>query len=284
MAGAEAEGRIHVGPGWQAALDAIRDTPGAGRVAVLGRTGSGKSTLVTWIGRSLAETEPTGRLDADPGQARIGPPGTVGLGREPGAADAPLALRFVGATSPARHLLAMAVGLERLARRAGELGIARLVMDPPGFLDYPSGHSFHYRLIELLDPDHLVVVDGASLAPALTPLRRRGRPMMHEVDPSPAVVERSRAERRAYRERRFRAALRGARLRTLPPGIPVHGAVPDEESAWSGRLVGLLDREGFLLRLGVAEGRSDGRLRIRAKPVAMSEVASLEVGTGRIHL
>lgn len=279
----ESDGGVRVEGAWRRVLEAVREEPGGGRVAVLGRTGSGKSTLVSWLGRKLAESGPTGRLDADPGQARIGPPGTIGLGREPEAADAPLALRFVGASSPARHLLGMAVGLERLARRAGEMGLRHLVLDPPGFLDFAAGHSFHFHLIELLDPDHLVVLDGASLDPVLEPLRRRGRPVIHRIAPSSAVVERSKAERRRYRADRFGAALKGARVRTVPRHVPVHGRTPEEEREWEGLLVGLLDREGFLLRLGVAQGLSGGRLRVRAQPVPWGEVASVEVGSGRVE-
>lgn len=249
---------MHVPAGWGEVLEEVRRRPGRGRVAVLGRMGTGESTLARWLGRMLAESEATGRLDADPGQASIGPPGTIGLGREPGADDAPLGLRFVGAPSPARHLLGMAVGLEQLARRAEHLGLRRLVLDPPGFLGFPAGHSFHFHLVELLDPDHLIAVDGASLAPVLEPLRRRGRPVIHHVHPSPAVVERSREERRAYRAGRYRAALRGSRSR--------------------------LRREGFLHRLGVAEGLDRGRLRVRARPYDAADVASVEVGTGRVDV
>lgn len=279
-----AEEQVRIEPAWREVLNAVLENPGHGRVAVLGSTGSGKSTLASWLGRELARSEPTGRLDADPGQARVGPPGTIGLGREPGAADAPLALRFVGASSPARHLLGMAVGVERLARRAVELGLRRLVLDPPGFLDFAAGHWFHFHLIELLDPDHLVILDGASLDPVLQPLRRRHRPMIHEVAPSSAVVERSKAERRRYRARRHEAALKGARARLVPPHVPVHGRIPEEEREWKGLLVGLLDREGFLLRLGVAQEASRGRLRVRAKPVPWGEVASVEVGSGRVDV
>lgn len=275
---------VQVAPGWGEVLEDVRRRPGRGRVAVLGRMGTGKSMLARWLGRALAATEPTGRLDADPGQASIGPPGTIALGREPGADDAPLGLRFVGAPSPARHLLSMAVGLEQLARRAEDLRLRRLVLDPPGFLDFPAGHSFHFHLVELLDPDHLIAVDGGSLAPVLEPLRRRGRPALHHLDPSPAVVERSREERRAYRAGRYRAALRGSRSRLLPKNLPLHGHVPDDDARWPGLLVGLLDRDGFLHRLGAAEGLDRGRLRVRARPYDAADVASVEVGTGRVDV
>lgn len=275
---------IQVSPEWPRLLAAVTARPGGGRIGVLGETGSGKSTLVAWLGRALAERAPSGRLDADPGQGRIGPPATVALGREPHPEDRPEAVCFVGAVSPDHHLLSMMAGVARLARRSRQMGCEWLVMDSTGFLDFPAGRELHHRLIEVLDLDHLVVVDGAALAAVLSPLRRRVRPEVHEVPPSPNVVERSRAERRAYRASRFRLALKGARPLVVPAEVAVHGHEPGSEDGWAGLLVGLLDREGFLLRLGVARDQSVAGLTVLVPPVDLDAVASVEVGTGRFDL
>lgn len=273
---------IRIEPDWHEVLEVVRRAADGARVGVVGRTGSGKSTLASWLSRSLSETASTAILDADPGQGRIGPPGTIGLGFESGRGTSLRALWFVGATSPARHLLDMAAGLVRLARRADRSGVRFMVVDPPGFLDFPAGHAFHLRLIEVLELDHLVALDATALEPVLASLRRRRRPAVHELRPSPAVVERSRAARREWRVARFRAALAGARSRTVPPEIPVHGHLPDRDQEWSGRLVGLLDRDGFLLRLGVAEGPTAHGLKVCVPALDLDEVSAVAVGTGRV--
>lgn len=278
----EASGRIDVAPGWMTLLDAVLDHPGNGRVGVIGPTGSGKTSLVDWLGNALAQSGPTGRIDCDPGQGRIAPPAAIGLGREPGASRRPEKMWFVGAVSPALHLLGMATGISRLATHAARLGLRRLVVDTPGFLDFPAGHAFHLRLVELLDLDHLVAVDGAGLSPVLDPLRRRRRPVIHTLAPSPHVQVRSRAARRAWRSQRFRRALAEARPWQVPDGLPLHGHLPKRDEDWPGRLVGLLDREGFLLRLGVAESPGPDGLRVRVAAVDAEDVSSLEVGTGRV--
>lgn len=277
-------------PEWARLLSAITARPGDGRIGVLGPTGSGKSTLAAWLGQALADRGPTGRLDADPGQGTIGPPATVALGREPDPEGRPEVMCFVGAVSPDQHLLAMLAGVARLARRADRVGFDWLVVDPTGFLDYPSGHDLHYRLIETLELDHLVVVDGATLSPVLSPLQRRHRPEVHELRPSPHVVQRSRAERRDYRADRFRRALKDARPRVIPARIPIHGHDPgrdsrsgaDPDNPWAGLLVGLLDRSGFLITLGVAREKALAGLSVLVPPVDFDAVASVEVGTDRV--
>lgn len=274
---------MRIDPRWEEILSELRARPGRGRVAVLGLAGRGKSTLARWLAGALAEDAPTGRLDADPGQGTIGPPGTVGLGREAGGDEEVLALGFVGGTSPAGHLMETVVAVARLADRADRLGLQRLVLDPPGFLDFPAGHAFHVHVVELIDADHLVVVDGAPLSPVVEPLARRLRPRIHRVPPSPAVVERSRAERSEFRRRRFSESLEGGRTWLLPADVPVQGRDRWSGEELRGRLVGLLDREGFVLEVGAVAGLEDGRPIVLSRPVPPEALASVAIGSARVQ-
>lgn len=273
---------LQVEPDWEALLGAILAS-GGGRIGLLGPSDSGKSTLGRWLGRALAEHGPTGRLDGDPGQSRIGPPATIALGREPDAEEHPEAACFVGDVSPARNFLGMAAGVSLLTRKAENQGFRHLVLDSPGFLDFSSGHALHLHMVRIMDLDHLVVLDGHAMAPVVEPLRRSPRPRIHQVAPSAAVVTRSRAARREYRDRRLREALTGTRSRRVPAGIPVHGRIPDREEDWPGRVAGLLDGQGFLLRLCVVEERTPGTLRVRSHGIDFRAVSSIEIGTVRLE-
>lgn len=275
---------MRIEPRWREILREVRRDPGRGRIAILGRAGRGKSVLAHWLAGALAADAPTGRIDADPGQGTVGPPGTVGLGRAADGGEEPLAIRFVGAMSPARHLLEAAVSVGRLADRAGVLGLERLVLDPSGFLDFPAGHAFHLHGIELFDPDHLVVMDGAALQPVLEPLARRRRPRVHHVRPSSAVVERSRADRAAFRRRRLAEALEGAEPWPLPSEVPLHSTHPWKEEELPDRLVGLLDREGFVLQVGAVQAVGDGPTVVLARRVDPEALASVAVGTVRAKI
>src|SRR5579864_2236819 len=95
-------------PEWRKLLSAFKQS--GGLLFLLGTTNSGKSTLITWLSNELIKTgSRVAIVDTDIGQSHIGPPGTIGLAlpdqpfRSLESLD-PIALHFVGATSPPRHL------------------------------------------------------------------------------------------------------------------------------------------------------------------------------------
>lgn len=277
---------------WHELLRAVRSEPGRGRIVVAGRNDSGKTTLSRFLARALADRGTVARIDCDPGQGTIGPPGTLGLVLEDvsTAADDPArTLRFVGSNSPSRHFLQMLTGIRRLADRAGERGSRFMVLDSSGYMDTAAGREYHQQAVDVVDPDHLILLGGASAIPALArPFRRRRRTSLHEVAIVDAVEPRSREERRAYRRRSLRRYFAGARRQSLRLDvIGYHGHVPDlnDPAAIRHRLVGVLDRNGFLLSMGTVRGIREGReLVVRAPAFQDDAVGSLQFGSLEVDL
>jgi polynucleotide 5'-hydroxyl-kinase GRC3/NOL9 len=267
------EGAVVPGPGWRAALARLAgDT-----VMVVGAADRGKSHLTRHLLEQASVRAAV--VSADVGQPSLGVPGCLAMAagepwREPDA------LWFVGDTSPVRHLLPTVVGTARLAARARAAGADLVVVDTGGLVDGPAGRVLKYhKALAAGVSDVLAVVAGDELEPLLALLGGIAR--VHRVRPAPAARARGRDERRAYRERRFRAHLRGATSmrfdarRVLGPGWS------PGETPLPGAVVGLLDRDGFCLGLGIVQGRRGGRVEIlvRRPPGA---VARLRLGALRL--
>jgi polynucleotide 5'-hydroxyl-kinase GRC3/NOL9 len=195
----------------------------------------------------------------------------------------------VGATTPTGHFLQTLTGLRRLLDRALEEGADRVVVDSPGYMDTDAGREFAYQVIDLLRPDHVVVIQrAAEMAPLLASLgRRRARPLIHCLVPSPAVQPRTREQRRAYRERKLRAYFQAARPQTLSlDGLGVHGTASqiDASDDLRDRLVALCDQQGFAIALGILEAVSNGGtcLEVYAPPFDPEKVVSVQVGAIRV--
>lgn len=198
----------------EALVAAVAEAP---VTVVIGEVNLGKTTLVARLATALhARGFSVGVLDADVGQSEVGPPTTVGLGRVvrplTRLADADrVALRFVGATSAVRDQLATVVGVARLAGRARELGLTRLVVDTSGLVRGDLGLRLKQAKIDALDPDLVLAIDrDGECEPILAPYRRAGRPRIVRVAATAATRTRSPDERRHHRERALAAHFAGA--------------------------------------------------------------------------
>lgn len=185
---------------------------------VIGEVDRGKTTLVARLATALhGRGWSVGVLDADIGQSEVGPPTTVGLGRvtrplERLADAEPVALRFVGVTSIVREQVGTVVAIARLAARARQSGIDRLLVDTGGLVRGDLGQRIKQAKIDALDPDLVVAVDaGGECEPILAPYRRTGRPRIIRVAPPATVRSRSPDERRRHREGSLAAHFTGAR-------------------------------------------------------------------------
>jgi polynucleotide 5'-hydroxyl-kinase GRC3/NOL9 len=180
-----------------------------GLTLLLGATDSGKTTLATWLARTLVGGgRKVAVLDGDIGQSTIGPPATVGLAfLSAGASDqdpVPAALRFVGAVSPAEQMLPLAVAIKRLADKAAAMGAEVILVDTTGLVLGPVGRGLKFHKIELLQPRHVIALQRADeLEPILRPFAGRGRMIVHRLPVGSYVKARSWQARRAYRAQRF---------------------------------------------------------------------------------
>jgi polynucleotide 5'-hydroxyl-kinase GRC3/NOL9 len=198
---------IEVSEAWRGL--AARIEAEAGRVVLLGTSDSGKTTLARWLVGQLARG---GRrvaiLDGDIGQSTVGPPATAGLALVPPFSSdpcfAPVALRFIGATSPARQMLPLVVALERLAEQAIAAGAEILLVDTTGLVLGPLGRRLKFYKLDLLAPRHLVALQrGDELEPILRLVEGRKGMVLHRLPVSRHAAPRSIEARRAYRTGRF---------------------------------------------------------------------------------
>ena len=172
----------------------------------MGGTDVGKTTFTRLLANRLVEAGcPPAILDADLGQSEIGPPACVGIAfcDAPvlGLSDLkPLALAFVGSTSPPGYLLEHVAAMRRLADMAEG---RPLIVDTSGYLRGAGARRLNQIAFDLLSPVHVVALQRrGELEPILAPMRRREGVTVHNV-PIAAVIGKKpsafRAQRRALR-------------------------------------------------------------------------------------
>lgn len=285
------DGVISVAREWQ---DLRRDLARAsgGSVYVMGKADCGKSTFCRYLAGELAGGGTIALLDCDTGQSSVGPPATVGVALYRAAASHPASvhLRFVGSTSPRGHVPQFLTGARRLFDRARRDGARWIIIDSPGFVSGPQAQEFHFQMIDLLRPDHLVCFQrGHELDAISVNFARTGAIRLHRFAVSPAVKARSRIARATFREERFRDYFSSATQQEISfEGRGMHGALPGSfrPDAWKNLLVAFCDGEQEILALGIVQQLDLVRLVIRclAPPFDRSHLASIHVGSMTLDL
>jgi len=258
---------------------------------VIGESDVGKTTLVTALAKELARRKRSvAVVDADLGQSEIGPPTTIGLGRVGPSltrlSEAKLvAMAFVGSTSPARRLRATVLGTSRMVERARRLGFARILIDTSGLIRGPLGHALKRAKIDRVRPDILIVLQRADECEELLRRYEGGRVAIVRLlaadrgRRSPAV--RARHRRRAFA--RYFANARTTRLDLSCVGVDREPATASAPDLTGGSVVGLGDRSGETLGLGIVR-RLDGATRklTIATPVPQRRIASVMIGQEKL--
>ena len=251
---------------WPRVFEEVAATPGC--VFMLGAPDTGKSTIAHFLcAQSIQQGLKTAYIDGDLGQSVCSPPTTLGmtLPTEPPRTMEALgwdSLYFIGATSPANHLLATAVGVQRLVLKALEAGAQMVVVDTSGLVAGEMGFALKFYKIELLNPRHIVALqrDG-EVEHILKPLQGRKGITVHRLPPSQGVQERSQEVRRAYRQQRFAEYFSGSSLQhisldavgLISPTLP-HLTAADRGVRFQRTVIGLNDEHYFAKGLGIWAG------------------------------
>ena len=255
-----------------------------GTILVIGAVDTGKSTLVRYLWSRLAPRTSLALIDADIGQSVLGPPTTqtLRLATPDAVEEFPprgrLARWFVGAISPRGHMLPTVVGVARLVALARRWRAQTILVDTTGMVaPHVGGVALKWAKFDLVRPDVVIALQrDRELEPLIGPWRHSGRFRLIELPVSPRVRVRTREERIAWRQYRFQVYFRRAREVVIPfsqAGVQGTGEVMPE------RLVGLLDREGFLLALGIVrEVREDG-LRVFTPLQRLERVDTIRLGS-----
>jgi polynucleotide 5'-hydroxyl-kinase GRC3/NOL9 len=281
---------------------AIADAPGI--IMMLGTVDVGKTTAATRLaGAAVRAGFRTAVVDADVGQSDLGPPATIGWGFLPRPVRymhdiAPAGLWFVGDTRPEQVYRCVVQGTVALAGRARRQGARIVVVDTTGWVEGAHAVGAKLRKIRALAPRHIVAIQRAGeVEPILA--RVPAPTLVHRLRPAPGVRVRARAERRAFRERRFAAYFAAAQPVLVDTRRVAFERATLFRSAWIAPsrvlaevppgelrhlLVGLAGRRGTIIAMAtiVSVDLLRHRLSMVAPNVDAETVRSVEWGIVRV--
>lgn len=272
---------------WQALLDSIKQVSGGGIIYVIGANDSGKSTLCHYLAENLSQSHSSAYIDCDPGQSLIGPPTTIGLKIPFHSLEPPPRsyLYFVGSTTPRGHMLQTLVGIKKLAELAQSLGTHWIILDSSGFVLDPVAREFQFRVIDLIQPQFLIVLKQPDNDLRWTASYRHHPTIrLFQLAPSSAVVPRSPTARKDYRDQKFKRYFEMATLQDIAlKGISFHGRVPDLRDPARHRflLVAYCDANNLVLALGIIQSIDlrNKKMQVYAPRFDPSQIRFLQFGS-----
>jgi polynucleotide 5'-hydroxyl-kinase GRC3/NOL9 len=271
---------------WVTAAEALKEI-GGGKVMILGPTDIGKSTLCAYlVNRLLQGNYVTHVIDADIGQADIGPPTTISraIPTVPIASLSelePEAQLFIGHTSPGYVEEKLIKGIQTLAGTRRE---PLTIINTDGWVADPDAILYKIDLVAKVDPDIVLALefehDLQTILAAISAHSLR-------VSPSKVAMERTRSDRRSIRASGYRRFLDGAVSRQVSLGsiqirTPKHFPSVQNSNARTLRdlIVGVLGPDDFLLQIGVLTDILDTSVSLRTRPGG--EIRKIEVGHVRL--
>ncbi len=208
------------------ALAQALQMPSGATLLLLGAADTGKTTWAVEVVRAFSgQGKTVAVLDCDLGQSEIGPPGTVGVAlAQPHAHESlrtlrelsPLALGFVGATSPARHALEWCVAACQMARVAKKQRPDLLLADTCGWVQGQGAAQAKRALADLLLPHSVFAFRrGTEIDPLLRSFAHLAPPALSLITPAEEARRKTSAARATRRTARFAKALQAAQEVTV---------------------------------------------------------------------
>lgn len=269
--------------------------PAHGRVLVLGPSDAGKTTLVWWLAGELAARcggpGAVAIVDADLGQSRVGPPGSVGWQKLDGAESG---FYFVGATSPARRPSSALQASVQAAEAAGARGCAWTVIDSSGYVRDQAAIALNRAVISRLRPLHVVAIgDEPALGDTLSPWRDDPTVVSHRLCRAAAARDKSRPARSRWRDEGFGEWLMGSNLRFFSPQgrrflhappAELYAGSPEGAAQLRGLLVGFSDEAGRGICVGLlwAIDWREGRILVLC-PAEAEDARQINFGCVRLE-
>lgn len=262
---------------------------GARVTVVIGASDAGKTTLVATLANELASRGArVGVVDSDVGQSEIGPPTTVGLGAITVpvtrlAEAAPVALQFVGVTSPARDIPGVVEATRRMTERARVEGFEHVLVDTSGLVLGWPGRRLKQQKLDAVDPDLVLVLErGDECEPIVERFEGAARPRVVRLRAPGRLRSRSQAARRDHRAQALDRYLREARLVSLArSAVTLQLPRGLDWADCAGALCGLDDASGNTLALGVIQEVSSATVRVLAPDPSAAGVTRVRVGRER---
>lgn len=277
---------------WRLAVDALLEMH-EGTVAVIGGTDVGKSTFCVYVCNMLINVGMNLRIiDADIGQADIGPPGTISLAAPTRCLTSLVDLRaskllFMGHVTPSYVEQRLFEGIGRLTDIDRERRSLTLI-NTDGWIIGSDAVAYKTSLISSLKPDLAIGISTDDCVSELQSILSISKQRSMLVQAAKKALRRSRSDRRLLRQSKFRRFLDNAGVTQIPlnaahiwkprnfPPLQLNVLNPEFKNL----LVGLSDQDGFLLQIGIlieVDGRS---LRIFSR--SAEHVRNVEFGY--VHL
>lgn len=198
---------------------------------VIGAAGIGKTTFSLYLaGYVCRQGMSVAWIDADPGQPFHGPPAVLSLNIYSDAVDilrkkTPVAMSFVGDTTPIGHLLEMIGGLQKIASRANSYNHNLLLLNTCGLVAGGAARELKFHEIDLISPRYVIALQKTNeVEHLLTPHAFQSGLIIRRLPPSPEAKVISRETRLSAREKKFKEYFRGAGfLEIALSDVGVHG-------------------------------------------------------------
>ena len=195
-------------PEWSDIISEVTSAPGV--VMTIGAVDTGKTTFCLQLANAAVEAGiATAVVDSDLGQSEIGAPGTVGMAMMESPVESlsdlkPKRLYFVGATTPAGHMLESVVGTKKLVDAAIGLGAQMVVLDTTGLVQGAVGRKLKTYKADLIRPDYLIGIQKKrEIEHLLMPFTKISSVKVRRVRASEQVKRKPPAFREARRRLNF---------------------------------------------------------------------------------
>jgi len=282
---------------WREASEAVLEA--GGRVVVIGGVDAGKSTFCTYlINSSIKAGLETALVDADVGQADVGPPATISLASAKKHVRALTSLRaealiFVGHISPGPIVERVISGIARLKAKISS-SAKQSIVNTDGWIEGEQAVAYKMRIVDEVSPD---LVIGIGENGKLDPILNRVKTPSLTVQCPTAVRRRSREERKQLREFGYRRYLQKTkvgylhfdRLKSMSFEAGETGLTRKKTFDVGGlremvnSMLGFLDEDGWLLGIGILLDADAGRRVIKVStPIQLEDVRGIEVGAVKL--
>ena len=285
---------------WEEAAQVLQRQQGV--CVIIGEVDSGKSSLCTFLtNKCLEDTGKVGVVDADVGQADIGPPTTISssvvqapiIGLHKAAAEISF---FIGDTSPSfvpGKVVALATRLKKRMTSSADT----VLVNTDGWLTEFNALRHKQLLLEEIQPD--LVIGLSRSDEAIDPLLDRVKFASLKLPSSPFARIRSKEERKKAREAGYRRFLQGShklgtsqetRVRLFDQ---LEQTVFPENRGFRGLVAGLLNQNEELLSIARISQVGNGRVIVETKTIEKPTILEIgnialssrydEVGYGTLH-
>src|SRR2546425_3130382 len=285
---------------WNEAAQVLQRQRGV--CVIVGEVDSGKSSLCTFLAnKCLEDTGKVGVVDADVGQADIGPPITISssvvqapiIGLHKAAAEISF---FIGDTSPSfvpDKVVTLATRLKKRMTRSADT----VLVNTDGWLTEFNALRHKQLLLEEIQPD--LVIGLSRSDQAIDPLLDRVKFASLKLPSSPFARIRSKEERKKAREAGYRRFLQGFHKLGISQETRVRlfdqleQTVFPENQRLRGLVAGLLNQNEELLSIARINQVGNGRVIVETKTIEKPTILEIgnialssrydEVGYGTLH-